>query len=114
MLTFTYDFSCRTAALSTAIQEKFPKFVGSVTEDSQTPNRIIIRIDSGISEQDKPILDEIVRRVCVPDKNPNHTAFCKKIEQDNRMVHGRTSEPDRVFHYGLQRNVTDCDCSCHM
>ena len=114
MLTFTYDFSCPTAALTTAIQQRFPKFSGTVTETSETPNRIIIRIDSGIMETDKPILDEIVRKVCRRNENPNHTAHCTKTEEDNRTVHGGTADPERIFHYGLPRNVTDCDCSCHM
>ena len=61
--TYTYSFSCKTARLSTAICERFPNFVGTIAEDSETPSHTIIRIEYGISESDKPILDEIVKSV---------------------------------------------------
>ena len=65
---YTYNFYCSsTVRLSEAIKARFPTFVGTVTSDSKTPGTTIIRIDYGIWDSDKPILDEIVNRVCVPD-----------------------------------------------
>lgn len=61
--TYTYNFSCKTARLATAICNRFPNFVGTIAEDSETPSHTIIRIEYGISESDKPILDEIVKSV---------------------------------------------------
>ena len=61
--TYTYSFSCKTARLAAAIRERFPNFVGTIAEDSEIPRHTIIRIEYGISESDKPILDEIVKSV---------------------------------------------------
>lgn len=67
---YTYNFYCSsTVRLSEAIKGRFPTFVGTVTSDSKKSGITIIRVNYGIWDSDKPILDEIVKRVCVPDAN---------------------------------------------
>jgi hypothetical protein len=65
---YTYGFYCSsTVRLTEAIKARFPTFVGTVASDPKTPGTTIIRVDYGIGDSDKPILDEIVKRVCEPD-----------------------------------------------
>jgi hypothetical protein len=89
----TYKFSCSsTVRLTEAIKRRFPTFVGSVTTDSKTPGTTI-RADYGISDSDKRTLDEIVERVCLPDKlmdklmeNLNQLAEVGKENRKKRRI----------------------------
>jgi hypothetical protein len=61
---YIYEFYCgNTARLSEAIRDRFPAFLGIVTSSMKKPKKLgttIIRINFGIWDSDKPILDQIV------------------------------------------------------
>jgi hypothetical protein len=61
---YIYEFYCgNTARLSEAIRDRFPAFLGVVTSNMKKPKKLrttIIRINFGIWDSDKPILDQIV------------------------------------------------------
>lgn len=58
---YIYGFYCgNTARLSEAIRDRFPGFLGIVTSNPKKLGTTIIRINFGIWDSDKPILDEIV------------------------------------------------------
>ena len=59
MFTWVYTKKCETTRLTRAIQRRFPAWSGS-TEDKG--NQIVIRVMAGITESEKPTLDQIVAR----------------------------------------------------
>jgi hypothetical protein len=58
---YIYNFYCAdTLKLIEAIKGRFPTFLGVVTSNPKKLGATIIRINYGIWDSDKPILDEIV------------------------------------------------------
>jgi hypothetical protein len=59
MFTWVYTKKCETTRLSGAIQRRFPAWKGSTEAKG---NEIAIRVMGGITESEKPTVDQIVSR----------------------------------------------------